>query len=40
MDEQYAQKGFIADFQCNRIKLEENAVIEQLGEFEFPVIMR
>ncbi len=36
MDEQYAQKGFIADFQCNRIKLEENAVIEQLGEFEFP----
>ncbi len=36
MDEQYAQKGFIADFQCNRIRLEENAVIEQLGEFEFP----
>ncbi len=36
MDEQYAQKGCIADYQCNRIKLEENAVIEELGEFEFP----
>lgn len=35
-DPQYAQKDYMIMFQCNRIKLEKDAVPETLGEFEFP----
>lgn len=36
LDPEYANNGFIAKFQCNRIKLGENEVREVLGEFVFP----
>lgn len=36
LDENYAHNGYIAEFQCNRVKLEGDAKFEVLGEFEFP----
>lgn len=36
MDEKYAQNGYVSTFQCNRIKLEENATREVIDDFSFP----
>ena len=36
LDPEYANNDYITKFQCNRIKLEENAAREELGEFDFP----
>lgn len=35
-DPQYAQKDYMAIFQCRRVKLEKGAIPEVLGEFEYP----
>lgn len=36
VDQEYAQKDYMATFLCKRVKLEKNASPETLGEFEFP----
>ena len=36
VDQDYAQKDYMATFLCKRVKLEKDAIPEILGEFEFP----
>lgn len=36
VNEEYAQKDYIATFLCRRVKLEKDAIPQTLGEFEFP----
>lgn len=36
VDQEYAQKDYMAAFLCRRVRLEKDAVPETLGEFEFP----
>lgn len=36
VDQEYAQKDYMASFLCKRVKLEKDAIPETLGEFIFP----